>query len=160
MNYPFNCHQEDKKPVQDNCAKKYSKTRRDVEISNPFSAMAHLTVWDHTLMMCNKCIQTALRSHYSLFVNSTVPKWKRDLQISKKLEQAKKEQAQRWGGMPNQTKTKVQSSFLDSVIIVSVMLAIISSEGALVAVPPYDYTQQQQRPLFEHTPVLDNNFEH
>ena len=37
---------------------------------------------------------------------------------------------------------------------------IFSSEGALVAVPPYDYTQQQQRPLFEHTPVLDNNFEH
>ena len=38
-----------------------------------------------------------------------------------RLEQAKKEQAQRWGGMPNQTKTKVQSSFLDSVIIVMVM---------------------------------------
>ena len=30
----------------------------------------------------------------------------------------------------------------------------VSSEGALVAVPPYDYPW----PLFEHTPVLDNNF--
>ena len=113
MNYPFNCHQEDKKPVQDHFAKKYSKTRRDVEISNPLPAMAHLTVWDHTLMTWNKCIQTSLRSHYSLFENSTVPKWKRDLQISKKLEQAKKEQAQRWGGMPNQTKAKVRLCLSD-----------------------------------------------
>ena len=32
-----------------------------------------------------------------------------------------------------------------------------SSEGALVAIAPYDYPWQ---PLFEHTPVLDNNFEH
>ena len=29
----------------------------------------------------------------------------------------------------------------------------VSSEGALIAITPYDYTH----PLFEHTPVLDNN---
>ena len=40
--------------------------------------------------------------------------------------------------------------------VVAKIAAVVSSEGALVAVPPYDYTQQ--RPLFEHTPVLDNNF--
>ena len=32
---------------------------------------------------------------------------------------------------------------------------IFSSEGALIAITPYDYPQQH--PLFEHTPVLDNN---
>ena len=30
----------------------------------------------------------------------------------------------------------------------------VSSEGALIAITPYDYPQH---PLFEHTPVLDNN---
>ena len=39
-----------------------------------------------------------------------------------------------------------------------VLRALVSSEGALVAVPPYDYPQQRRQPLFEHTPVLDNNF--
>ena len=32
----------------------------------------------------------------------------------------------------------------------------VSSEGALIAITPYDYPRRQQ-PLFEHTPVLDNN---
>ena len=32
---------------------------------------------------------------------------------------------------------------------------IVSSEGALIAITPFDYPQQH--PLFEHTPVLDNN---
>ena len=32
---------------------------------------------------------------------------------------------------------------------------VISSEGALIAITPYDYPQQH--PPFEHTPVLDNN---
>ena len=31
----------------------------------------------------------------------------------------------------------------------------ICSEGALIAITPYDYPQAN--PLFEHTPVLDNN---
>ena len=31
---------------------------------------------------------------------------------------------------------------------------IFSSEGALIAITPYDYPR---RPLFEHTPVLDIN---
>ena len=30
----------------------------------------------------------------------------------------------------------------------------LAPEGALLAIVPYDY------PLFEHTPVLNNNFEH
>ena len=33
--------------------------------------------------------------------------------------------------------------------------AIFSSEGALIAITPYDYPQG--KPLFEHTPALDNN---
>ena len=33
----------------------------------------------------------------------------------------------------------------------------VSSEGALIAIVPYDYPAH---PLFEHTPVLNNNFEH
>ena len=32
---------------------------------------------------------------------------------------------------------------------------VISSEGALYVILPYDYPAQ--RPLFEHTPVLNNN---
>ena len=37
--------------------------------------------------------------------------------------------------------------------------SLISSEGALVAIAPYDYpAAAAARPLFEHTPVLDNNF--
>ena len=32
---------------------------------------------------------------------------------------------------------------------------VVSSEGALIAITPYDYPQG--RPLFEHTPALDNN---
>ena len=32
---------------------------------------------------------------------------------------------------------------------------IFSSEGALYVIVPYDYTRA--RPLFEHTPALDNN---
>ena len=35
------------------------------------------------------------------------------------------------------------------------ILTLFSSEGALIAITPYDYPQQH--PLFEHTPVLDNN---
>ena len=35
---------------------------------------------------------------------------------------------------------------------------IISSEGALIAITPYDYPQRSAaRPLFEHTPVLETN---
>ena len=33
----------------------------------------------------------------------------------------------------------------------------VSSEGALYVILPYDY---QAHPLFEHTPVLNNNFEY
>ena len=36
--------------------------------------------------------------------------------------------------------------------------SFISSEGALYVIMPYDYPAQQ--PLFEHTPVLNNNFEY
>ena len=35
-------------------------------------------------------------------------------------------------------------------------LILISSEGALYVILPYDY-QAAARPLFEHTPVLNNN---
>ena len=35
------------------------------------------------------------------------------------------------------------------------MERFVSSEGALIAIAPYDYPQQ--RPLFELTPVLNNN---
>ena len=35
--------------------------------------------------------------------------------------------------------------------------AFVSSEGALYVILPYDY---QTHPLFEHTPVLNNNFEY
>ena len=41
------------------------------------------------------------------------------------------------------------------VEVVGEVMVIISSEGALVAITPYDYPA---RPLFEDTPVLDNNF--
>ena len=34
----------------------------------------------------------------------------------------------------------------------------ISSEGALYVILPYDYPEQH--PLFEHTPVLNNNFKY
>ena len=34
-----------------------------------------------------------------------------------------------------------------------------SSEGALYVILPYDY-QAAARPLFEHTPVLNDNFEY
>ena len=34
---------------------------------------------------------------------------------------------------------------------------LISSEGALYVILPYDY---QAHPLFEHTPVLNGNFEY
>ena len=37
---------------------------------------------------------------------------------------------------------------------------LVSSKGALVAIAPYDYPAAGARPLFEHTPVLHNNFEH
>ena len=33
--------------------------------------------------------------------------------------------------------------------------SFVSSEGALIAITPYDYPQG--KPLFEHTPALDNN---
>ena len=35
------------------------------------------------------------------------------------------------------------------------VVILVSSEGALIAITPYDYPQQH--PLFEDTPVLDNN---
>ena len=37
---------------------------------------------------------------------------------------------------------------------------IISSEGALYVILPYDYPAAQRHPLFEHTPVLNDNFEY
>ena len=40
------------------------------------------------------------------------------------------------------------------------LTTFFSSEGALYVILPYDYPQQQQHPLFEHTPVLNNNFEY
>ena len=36
---------------------------------------------------------------------------------------------------------------------------VFSSEGALYVILPYDYPAAA-RPLFEHTPVLNNNFEY
>ena len=39
--------------------------------------------------------------------------------------------------------------------LASFLYEFVSSEGALIAITPYDYPQG--RPLFEHTPVLDNN---
>ena len=38
---------------------------------------------------------------------------------------------------------------------VSPVAMFFSSEGALIAITPYDYPQA--RPLLKHTPVLDNN---
>ena len=40
------------------------------------------------------------------------------------------------------------------------MIMVVSSEGALYVILPYDYPAAQQHPLFEHTPVLNNNFEY
>ena len=37
-------------------------------------------------------------------------------------------------------------------------MKFVSSEGALYVILPYDYPQRH--PLFEHTPVLNNNFEY
>ena len=51
------------------------------------------------------------------------------------------------------------------IVIVIIMKIIIiyrvffSSEGALYVILPYDYPAAQH-PLFEHTPVLNNNFEY
>ena len=39
-----------------------------------------------------------------------------------------------------------------------IIFPIFSSEGALYVIMTYDYPAQ--RPLFEHTPVLNNNFEY
>ena len=36
---------------------------------------------------------------------------------------------------------------------------LVSSEGALYVILPYDYPAAAH-PLFEHTPVLNNNFEY
>ena len=36
------------------------------------------------------------------------------------------------------------------------VILVVSSEGALYVILPYDY-QAAARPLFEHTPVLNNN---
>ena len=41
------------------------------------------------------------------------------------------------------------------LVLICICLVLVSSEGALIAITPYDYPQQH--PLFEHTPVLDNN---
>ena len=48
------------------------------------------------------------------------------------------------------------------VFIFIIVIIIISSEGALYVILPYDYPQRSaaQHPLFEHTPVLNNNFEY
>ena len=43
-----------------------------------------------------------------------------------------------------------------AMVVVDVVFAVVSSEGALMAITPYDYPQQL-RPLFEHTQVLHNN---
>ena len=37
-----------------------------------------------------------------------------------------------------------------------IVFTFVSSEGALYVILPYDY-QAAARPLFEHTPVLNNN---
>ena len=42
------------------------------------------------------------------------------------------------------------------VVIIFIIFIVVSSEGALYVILPYDYPQ----PLFEHTPVLNNNFEY
>ena len=38
-------------------------------------------------------------------------------------------------------------------------ILFVSSEGALYVILPYDYPAAAH-PLFEHTPVLNNNFDH
>ena len=40
------------------------------------------------------------------------------------------------------------------------MELFVSSEGALYVILPYDYPAAAARPLFEHTPVLNDNFEY
>ena len=45
--------------------------------------------------------------------------------------------------------------FLFATTAWNLLILFVSSEGALIAITPYDYPQQH--PLFEHTPVLDNN---
>ena len=47
------------------------------------------------------------------------------------------------------------SSLSTTEVEVDQFAVFVSSEGALIAITPYDYPQQH--PLFEHTPVLDNN---
>ena len=39
--------------------------------------------------------------------------------------------------------------------LIGFVVLFVSSEGALIAITPYDYPQG--KPLFEHTPALDNN---
>ena len=43
--------------------------------------------------------------------------------------------------------------------MIIMIFMIFSSEGALYVILPYDYPAAA-RPLFEHTPVLNNNFEY
>ena len=57
----------------------------------------------------------------------------------------------KWEQTDEQQQQQPQRAFVATTQV------IISSEGALIAITPYDYPQQQQHPLFEHTPVLDNN---
>ena len=40
------------------------------------------------------------------------------------------------------------------------LYSIVSSEGALYVILPYDYPAAAQHPLFEHTPFPNNNFDH
>ena len=43
--------------------------------------------------------------------------------------------------------------------MIIMIFMIFSSEGALYVILPYDYPAAAH-PLFEHTPVLNNNFEY
>ena len=60
-----------------------------------------------------------------------------------------------WRMMINDSRQKHPASHTSERTFVP-RTAIFSSEGALIAITPYDYPQG--RPLFEHTPVLNNNF--
>ena len=58
------------------------------------------------------------------------------------------------------TTWNLKSKQIFSLISFVQLSSVVSSEGALYVIVPYDYPAAAQHPLFEHTPVLNNNFEY
>ena len=122
----------------------------------------HVTDYSPVPLLCFLFLYRSLGFVRLLFVESSP--W---LNCQRKWMQITKDHSSRWSSSTvhpvcnviHSCNRKVLAGNYSDLILYIFRHVFISSEGALYVILPYDY-QAAARPLFEHTPVLNNNFQY